>query len=93
MAAALGTTTVAESGWHVLANMDHVNRHLQEAGMPLRPRRLSPDRRPSAASINLSVGVIDAGLGSAFGIHINSADAQIEPAAARFRAACRDSGR
>ena len=34
VARALGTTTVQESGWHVLANMDHVNRHLRQAGLP-----------------------------------------------------------
>ena len=36
------------------------------------------------------MGVIDAGLGAAFGIDINSGEAQIEAAAAKFRAACRE---
>ena len=39
-------------------------------------------------SINLSVGVVDAGLGSAFGIDINSTDEEIEAVAGRFRRAC-----
>ena len=93
VAAALGTTTVAESGWHVLANMDHVNRHLQQAGVPCGPGAYPRTDDLLRRSINLSVGVIDAGLGAAFGIYINSSDAEIEAAAARFRAACRESRR
>ena len=91
VATTLGTTTVAESGWHVLANMDHVNRHLQSAGLPCGPGAYPRTDNLLRRSINLSVGVIDRGLGAAFGININSSDAEIEAAAARFRAACRES--
>ena len=93
VAAALGTTTVAESGWHVLANMDHVNRHLRKAGVPCGPGAYPRTDDLLRRSINLSVGVIDRGLGAAFGININSSDAEIEAAAASFRAACRESRR
>jgi len=41
-------------------------------------------------SINVSVGVVDAGLGAAFGIDIRSNDEDIEGAARTFRAACAD---
>ena len=74
VAAALGTTTVAQSGWHVLANMDHVNRHLRSAGIPCGPGAYPQTDDLLARSINLSVGVIDAGLGAAFGIDINAGD-------------------
>jgi dTDP-4-amino-4,6-dideoxygalactose transaminase len=90
VAAALGTTTVAQSGWHVLANMDHVNRHLRSAGIPCGPGAYPHTDDLLARSLNLSVGVIDAGLGAAFGIDINADDARIDSAAATFRAACRD---
>ncbi len=90
VAAALGTTTVAQSGWHVLANMDHVNRHLRSVGVPCGPGAYPRTDDLLARSINLSVGVIDAGLGAAFGIDINAGEAQIEAAAAKFRAACRE---
>ena len=88
VASALGASTVQESGWHVLANMDHVNRFLKQAGLPqglgAYPRTDDILRR----SINLSVGVVDPGLGAAFGIYIDASGAEIELAAQRFRAAC-----
>lgn len=88
VAAALGTQTVDRSGWHVYSNMDHINRHLKGLGRPhglgAYPRSDGILRR----SINLSVGVVDIGLGSAFGININSTDEEISQVAARFRTAC-----
>lgn len=48
---------------------------------------LDPDDILSRA-INLSVGVVDAGLGAAFGINIESTDEQINAVADRFLAAC-----
>jgi 8-amino-3,8-dideoxy-alpha-D-manno-octulosonate transaminase len=88
VAAELGTTTVQQSGWHVYSNMDHVNRYLKEHA---KPHDLGACPRTDdilSRAINLSVGVVDAGLGSAFGININSTDAEIASAASRFRAAC-----
>jgi hypothetical protein len=43
-------------------------------------------------AINLSVGVVDAGLGAAFGINIDSSTEEIRQTAARFREACLDKG-
>jgi 8-amino-3,8-dideoxy-alpha-D-manno-octulosonate transaminase len=84
----LGTTTVDRSGWHVYANMEHVTRWLAEHGRPsgkgAYPRTDDILRR----CVNLSVGVVDAGLGAAFGIHVRSTDEEIESAARAFRAAC-----
>jgi dTDP-4-amino-4,6-dideoxygalactose transaminase len=85
----LGTKTVDQSGWHVYANMEHVNRHLKELGQPYGKGAYPRTDQILSRCINLSVGVVDAGLGAAFGININSTDAEIEQAAERFRKACK----
>jgi dTDP-4-amino-4,6-dideoxygalactose transaminase len=41
-------------------------------------------------AINLSVGVVDPGLGAGFGLHIDSSQEEIFRVAAEFRNACRD---
>ena len=82
MSNALGTKTVDQSGWHVYANMEHVNRHLKEIGQPCGkgayPRTDDILRR----AMNISIGVVDGGLGAAFGINIDSDDEDIAAAAA-----------
>jgi len=92
VARGLGTTTVDQTGWHVYSNMDQINRHLAGLGRPhdlgAYPRSDDLLRR----SINLSVGVVDAGLGSAFGIDIDSSDDQIVQKAEQFRRACAAAG-
>ena len=85
---ALRTTTVDHSGWHVYANMEHVNRYLQEVGQPHGKGAYPRTDDILSRSINLSIGVVDAGLGSAFGININSTDDDIKAAADKFREAC-----
>ena len=85
---ALGTTTVDHSGWHVYANMEHINRYLQEVGQPHGKGAYPRTDDILSRSINLSIGVVDAGLGSAFGININSTDDDIKAAADKFREAC-----
>jgi dTDP-4-amino-4,6-dideoxygalactose transaminase len=89
VAGALGTKTVAKSGWHVYANMEHVNQYLKEQGQPCGKGAYPRTDDVLSRAINLSVGVVDAGLGAAFGININSTDAEIALAAQRFRAACK----
>ncbi|MBN2314665.1 MAG: DegT/DnrJ/EryC1/StrS family aminotransferase [Sedimentisphaerales bacterium] len=84
----LGTTTVDHSGWHVYANMEHVNKYLKENN---RPHGLGAYPRTDdilSRAVNISVGVVDAGLGSGFGININSSDEEIAIAAETFRNAC-----
>ena len=85
---ALGTTTVDSSGWHFYANMEHVNRHLKKIGQPHGKGAYPRTDDILSRAINLSVGVVDPGLGSAFGINIDSTDEEIEAAANRFRKAC-----
>jgi dTDP-4-amino-4,6-dideoxygalactose transaminase len=88
----LGTTTVDHSGWHVYSNMEHFNRYLSERGLPCGKGAYPRTDRILSRAINLSVGVVDAGLGAAFGIHIDSADEEIRETALRFRQACRAAG-
>ncbi|MDD8015339.1 MAG: DegT/DnrJ/EryC1/StrS family aminotransferase [Acidobacteriota bacterium] len=87
----LGTKTVDESGWHVYANMEHLTRYLREKGLPHGRGAYPKTDDILSRSINLSVGVVDAGLGAAFGINIDSTDEEIERAAQAFREACRAS--
>jgi dTDP-4-amino-4,6-dideoxygalactose transaminase len=85
---ALGTKTVDHSGWHVYANMEHFNRYLKDQGLPFGRGAYPRTDDILSRSVNLSVGVVDAGLGSAFGINIDSSEDVIRAAAQRFREAC-----
>ena len=88
VAKTLGTTTVDHSGWHVYANMEHVCRHLSQIGQPSGKGAYPRTDDILSRAINISVGVVDAGLGAAFGINIDSTDDQIKTAADKFRKAC-----
>lgn len=84
----LGTTTVDRSGWHVYANMEHFNRYLREKGFPYGKGAFPRTDDILSRAINLSVGVVDAGLGAAFGINIDASAEEIVRVAERFREAC-----
>jgi dTDP-4-amino-4,6-dideoxygalactose transaminase len=92
--AKLGTKPLSSSGWHVYSNMEQIlghktpaphwsehSRFAEKGALPVTDDLL-------ARSMNLSVGVVDAGLGAACGININSSEAEIEKAAAAFKQAC-----
>jgi dTDP-4-amino-4,6-dideoxygalactose transaminase len=85
VAGKLGTKTISNSGWHVYYNMEHVMEHLEKIGRPAGKGVLPRTDNLLARSINISIGVVDAGLGSAFGININSTDDEIQDAAEKFR--------
>jgi 8-amino-3,8-dideoxy-alpha-D-manno-octulosonate transaminase len=87
VAKALGSMTVDESGWHVYSNMEHVSRWLAEHDLPHGKGAYPRTDDILARAINLSVGVVDAGLGAAFGIDIRSTDEDIDRAARTFLAA------
>ena len=89
----LKTKTVDQSGWHVYANMEHVNRWLAEHNLPHGKGSYTRTDDILSRSINLSVGVVDGGLGSAFGINIHSSDEEIESKALQFRKACAECDR
>ena len=85
----LGTTTVDRSGWHVYANMEHFNNWLRDKGMSHGKGAYPKTDDILSRAINLSIGVVDAGLGAAFGINIRSSDGEIERASEKFRDACK----
>lgn len=94
----LNTTTVSHSGWHVYNNMENIlNMHtINPKNNPLknehykgnaeyRKGMLPQTDRLLERAINISVGVVDAGLGSAFGINLESTDEEVERQAELFR--------
>jgi 8-amino-3,8-dideoxy-alpha-D-manno-octulosonate transaminase len=87
LAKELGTKPLCDSGWHVYSNMEHILARLNELGHPVKPGSLPRTDDLLARAINLSVGVVDSGLGSAFGINIHSSDQEILKTAERVRQA------
>jgi len=101
----LGCGVVADSGWHVYTNMEHVleKKVVSEEGCPFTcpfytqrggHMEYSKGMLPKTDSlldraVNISIGVVDAGLGSAFGININSTDEEMEEKARLFSDAVR----
>lgn len=85
IAKALGTTTVQESGWHVYSNMEQILNYTDAAGHKPYDRHMLPNTDDLLRrSIALSVGVVDSGLGAAFGINILSTDDDIDKTADMF---------
>lgn len=87
----LGCTTISKSGWHVYSNMEHVLNQLTvtEEKCPFTcpyykgeisySKGMLPKTDDLVSrGINISVGVSDPGLGSAFGITINSNEEEIQ---------------
>jgi 8-amino-3,8-dideoxy-alpha-D-manno-octulosonate transaminase len=96
VSADLNTTTVAHSGWHVYNNMEHIlDKKQLTPGPPFQSKEFPTDVEyrkgmlPQtddllARAINLSVGVVDKGLGSAFGIDPMSSDEDIDKSSELF---------
>ncbi len=94
VAAELGTKTLANSGWHVYANMEHLRSRRIVSGFARSvadyvadPGLLPATDALLARSITLGVGVVDAGIGSAFGLNVRSTPSDIEQVAKRFEVA------
>lgn len=98
VAGKLGTTTVAHSGWHVYNNMENIlgMKTINPRNNPLkhpfykgkaeyRKGMLPKTDALLARAINISVGVVDRGLGSAFGINLESNEAEVDRQAETFR--------
>jgi dTDP-4-amino-4,6-dideoxygalactose transaminase len=94
----LGTTTVAHSGWHVYNNMENIlgmktinpknnplKHPLYKGQAEYRKGMLPRTDGLLERAINISVGVVDRGLGSAFGINLESSDAEVDAQAQTFR--------
>jgi hypothetical protein len=99
----LNTLTVAHSGWHVYSNMEQIlgKKTITPEGCPFtcpyykgeveyKKGMLPQTDRLLERAINISVGVIDRGLGAAFGIHPHSSDAEIDQKAVEFRKAVQE---
>ena len=90
----LGTKTLANSGWHVYSNMEHLRSRRIVSGFASEVAHYSaePGSLPAtdallARSITIGVGVVDAGIGSAFGINVRSTPDDVQQTADRFRSA------
>jgi dTDP-4-amino-4,6-dideoxygalactose transaminase len=90
VAADLGSKTISESGWHVYNNMEQIIQKRQlTPGPPFqssefptqveyRPGMLPRTDEILSRAVNLSIGVVDAGLGSGFGLHPKATVAEID---------------
>ena len=89
----IGSKTIAHSGWHVYNNMEQIleKKTASKLNDAYAAAEYHKNMLPQTDSIleraiNISVGVVDGGLGSAFGININSTDEEIDTVAANLRA-------
>jgi dTDP-4-amino-4,6-dideoxygalactose transaminase len=97
----LGCGIVADSGWHVYSNMEHVMEmkvvdrvgcpfscpYYREKGGSVEYRRGMLPRTDDLINraINISIGVADRGLGAGFGIDITSSKNEIDEKVEKFR--------
>ena len=78
VARALGSKAVYHSGWHVYNNMEQLLAYRDSNGRhPYRKNMLPQTDDILLRSINLSVGVVDPGLGADFGINVLSTEDEI----------------
>ncbi len=96
----LNTLTVAHSGWHVYNNMEQIlgMKTINPKSNPLKNQQYKGKARYSRGmlprtdrllerAINISIGVVDAGLGAAFGIDPNADEDEVDRQAECFRKA------
>jgi len=97
--AQIGGKPIAYSGWHVYNNMEQVLGKVTgaEANCPYNCPRFPAEREyrkhmlpqtdfNTGRAVNISVGVVDKGLGSGYGININSAPEEIRRVGEALRA-------
>lgn len=85
VAKALSSKTVDQSGWHVYNNMEHILAHTDRNGKKLYHKNMLPKTDDILGrSINLSVGVVDPGLGADFGINVLTPETEIDRIAEEF---------
>ncbi|MCD4669768.1 MAG: DegT/DnrJ/EryC1/StrS family aminotransferase [Actinomycetia bacterium] len=93
-----GTKTIYHSGWHVYNNMENIlgKKMLTKINCPFecpyygKKIKYSPHMLPKTddilqRAVNISVGVVDAGLGAGFGISILSSDKEIDDCADKIK--------
>lgn len=103
VASELKTRVIADSGWHVYSNMEQIleKRTITPEGCPFTcpfykggEIKYSKGMLPRTdallnRAINISIGVSDAGLGSAFGVTMRDGFEVVDARAAEFRAIAR----
>ena len=93
-----GTKTIYNSGWHVYNNMENIlgKKMPTEINCPFacpyygKKIEYSPHMLPKTddilqCAVNISIGVVDAGLGAGFGISILSSDKEIDDCADKIK--------
>jgi dTDP-4-amino-4,6-dideoxygalactose transaminase len=101
IAADLGNKVIAQAGWHVYSNMEHLLEqrvvnplgcsfscpHYAQRGGHMRywPGMLPQTDELLARSMNISIGVPDPGLGASFGVAVGDGPQQVDEKAAQFR--------
>jgi 8-amino-3,8-dideoxy-alpha-D-manno-octulosonate transaminase len=99
LAEKIGCVTVAKSGWHVYSNMEHLlgKMTVNKVGCPFTcPHYEGPEIHYESGmlpntdeilerAINISIGVQDPGIGSAYGITINSNEDHIRKVALNLK--------
>jgi len=100
----LGTKVIADSGWHVYANMEQIldkrmptaegwpdthPLYVNAGGSPVQYRRgmLPQTDNLLSRAVNISIGVWDAGLGSAFGVTMSDGADTVDARAQAFKSA------
>jgi hypothetical protein len=68
--------------------MEHVLKHLKAIGQPHEKGAYPKTDDILSRAMNISIGVVDGGLGAGWGIHINSNDEEIQLRAKQFLEAC-----
>lgn len=94
----IGGKPIAYSGWHVYNNMEQILNRVTgaDANCPYDCPRFPTKREYKAhmlpqtdfntgRAVNISVGVVDKGLGSGYGININSSEEEIKQAAENLK--------
>ncbi|MCE5265288.1 MAG: DegT/DnrJ/EryC1/StrS family aminotransferase [Deltaproteobacteria bacterium] len=85
VAAALGVKIVSDSGWHVYNHMEQIlSWHDEQGRRPNRKNMLTKTDAILSRALNLSVGVVDPGIGANFGINVLSSDQEIARKAEEF---------
>ena len=72
---AVNNKTISHSGWHVYNNMEQILNI--DGGTRYHKHMLPQTDDILERAVNISIGVVDGGLGSAFGINIKSTDEEI----------------
>lgn len=85
VAKALKTKPLSESGWHVYNNMEQILSYVDQKGnKPFKKNMLPKTDEILSRTINLSIGVVDPGIGADFGINILSSNEEIQKKVEEF---------